>query len=297
NVSTTFVVYKSWKEPGKKLDQDRLIAGLSRELSGIQEALVFAVIPPPIRGLGQSGGFQMMVEDRTELGLAELQRNTDELIQKGNAHPNPQRLATTFSDHSPQVYLDIDRTKAESLQVPPLSVFDTLQGYLGSSFINFFNKFNQVFQVYIQADSRFRLEPKNMRNLYVRNQNREMVPLNALLQVKQIQGWELLPRYNLYPAAPIFGGAAPGFSSGEALKLMEQFARETLPRGMSYDWTSTSYQEKQVGYQAYLIYALSIILVYLVLAALYESWTSPGAVILVVPLALVGVVLALMVRG
>jgi HAE1 family hydrophobic/amphiphilic exporter-1 len=297
NVSTTFVVYKSWKERGKKLDQDRLIAGLSRELAGIQEALVFAVIPPPIRGLGQSGGFQMMVEDRTELGLAELQRNTDELIQKGNSHPNLQRLATTFSDHSPQVYLDIDRTKAESLQVPPLSVFDTLQGYLGSSFINFFNKFNQVFQVYIQADSRFRLEAKNMRNLYVRNLNGEMVPLNTLLQVRQIQGTELVTRYNLYPAAPIFGGAAPGFSSGEALNLMEQLAKETLPRGMAYDWTSTSFQEKQVGYQAYLIYALSIILVYLVLAALYESWTSPAAVILVVPLALVGVVLALMIRG
>jgi len=297
NVSTTFVVYKSWKERGKKLDQDRLIAGLSRELAGIQEALVFAVIPPPIRGLGQSGGFQMMVEDRTELGLAELQRNTDELIQKGNSHSNLQRLATTFSDHSPQVYLDIDRTKAESLQVPPLSVFDTLQGYLGSSFINFFNKFNQVFQVYIQADSRFRLEAKNMRNLYVRNLNGEMVPLNTLLQVRQVQGTELVTRYNLYPAAPIFGGAAPGFSSGEALNLMEQLAKETLPRGMAYDWTSTSFQEKQVGYQAYLIYALSIILVYLVLAALYESWTSPAAVILVVPLALVGVVLALMTRG
>jgi len=178
-----------------------------------------------------------------------------------------------------------------------LSVFDTLQGYLGSSFINFFNKFNQVFQVYIQADSRYRLEPKNMRNLYVRNQNGEMVPLNALLKVKQVQGSELVTRYNLYPAAPIFGGAAPGFSSGEALTLMEQLAKETLPRGMAYDWTSTSFQEKQVGYQAYLIYALSIILVYLVLAALYESWTSPGAVILVVPLALVGVVLALMFSG
>ena len=297
NVSTTFVVYKSWRERGKALDQNRIISNLSRELAGIQEALVFAVIPPPIRGLGQSGGFQMMVEDRTELGLAELQRNTDELIQKGNSHPNLQRLATTFSDRSPQIYLDIDRTKAESLQVPPLSVFDTLQGYLGSSFINFFNRFNQVFQVYIQADSRFRLEPKNMRNLYVRNQNGEMVPLNALLQVKQVQGSELVTRYNLYPAAPIFGGAAPGFSSGEALTLMEQLAKETLPRGMAYDWTSTSYQEKQVGYQAYLIYALSIILVYLVLAALYESWTSPGAVILVVPLALVGVVLALMFSG
>src|SRR2546430_17312471 len=136
-----------------------------------------------------------------------------------------------------------------------------------------------------------------MRNLYVRNQNGEMVPLSALIEVKQTQGTELVTRYNFYPAASISGSAAPGFSSGDALSLMEQLARETLPQGMAYDWTSTSYQEKQVGYQAYLIYALSIVLVYLVLAALYESWTSPGAVILVVPMALVGVVLALMSRG
>src|SRR5215470_423834 len=208
NISTTFVVYKSWKERGKALNQDRIIANLSRELAGIQEALAFVVVPPPIRGLGQTGGFQMMVEDRTSLGLAELQRNTDELIQKGNANPNLQRLATTFSAKSPQLYLDIDRTKAESLQVQPSSVFETLQGYLGSSFINFFNKFNQVFQVYIQADARYRLEPRNMRNLFVRNRNGEMVPLNALLQVRQIQGSELVTRYNLYPAASIYGGAA-----------------------------------------------------------------------------------------
>jgi hydrophobic/amphiphilic exporter-1 (mainly G- bacteria), HAE1 family len=297
NISTTFVVYKGWKERGKGLDQDRIVSGLNRELAGIQEALAFVVIPPPIRGLGQTGGFQMVVEDRASLGLAELQRNTNELIGKGNSNQNLQRLATTFSAHSPQLYLDIDRTKAESLQVLPSSVFDTLQGYLGSSFVNFFNKFNQVFQVYIQADSRYRLEAKDLRNLYVRNQNGEMVPLNALIQVKQSQGSELVTRYNLYPAASIFGSAAPGFSSGQALTLMEQLAAETLPQGMAYDWTSTSYQEKQVGYQAYLIYALSIILVYLVLAALYESWTSPAAVILVVPLALVGVVLAQISRG
>jgi HAE1 family hydrophobic/amphiphilic exporter-1 len=297
NISTTFVVYKSWKERGKALNQDRIVSNINRELAGIQEALAFVVIPPPIRGLGQTGGFQMMVEDRGSLGLAELQRNADELIQKGNSHPNLQRLATTFSAHSPQIYLNIDRTKAESLQVLPSSVFDTLQGYLGSSFVNLFNKFNQIFQVYIQADSRYRLQAKDMRNLYVRNRNGEMVPLNALLEVKQIQGSELVTRYNLYPAASIFGSAAPGFSSGQALSLMEQLAAETLPHGMAYDWTSTSYQEKQVGYQAYLIYALSTILVYLVLAALYESWTSPAAVVLVVPLALVGVVLALMSRG
>jgi HAE1 family hydrophobic/amphiphilic exporter-1 len=198
---------------------------------------------------------------------------------------------------SPQVYLNIDRTKAESLQVLPQSIFDTLQAYLGSSFVNFFNKFNQVFQVYIQADNAYRLQSDDLRHLYVRNQNGEMVPLNALIQVRQVQGTELVTRYNLYPAASIFGAAAPGFSSGQALATMEQLAAETLPEGMSYDWTSTSYQEKKVGYQAYLIYALSIVLVYMVLAALYESWTSPAAVVLVVPIALVGVLLAQLSRG
>jgi hydrophobic/amphiphilic exporter-1 (mainly G- bacteria), HAE1 family len=297
NISTTFVVYESWKERGKGLAQDRIVSGLNRDLAGIQEALAFVVIPPPIRGLGQTGGFQMMVEDRGSLGLTELQRNTSELVQKGNSHSSLRGLATTFSAHSPQVYLNIDRTKTESLQVLPASVFETLQAYLGSSFVNLFNKFNQVFQVYIQADNAYRLQPRDMRHLYVRNRNGEMVPLNALLEVKQIQGTELLTRYNLYPAAAIFGSAAPGFSSGQALGLMEQLAAEALPEGMAYDWTSTSFQEKKVGYQAYLVYALSLILVYMVLAALYESWTSPAAVILVVPVALVGVLLALMSRG
>ncbi|HKX01076.1 MAG TPA: efflux RND transporter permease subunit [Methylomirabilota bacterium] len=297
NVSTTFIVYKNWSERGKALTQDRIVGGLNRSLSGIQEALAFVVIPPPIRGLGQTGGFQMMVEDRRSLGLSELSRQTADLVQKGNASPGLRGLAATFSTRSPQVYLNIDRTKAESLQVLPQSIFDTLQAYLGSSFVNFFNKFNQVFQVYIQADNAYRLQADDLRHLYVRNQNGEMVPLNALIQVRQVQGTELVTRYNLYPAASIFGSAAPGFSSGQALDTMEQLAAQTLPEGMAYDWTSTSFQEKKVGYQAYLIYALSIVLVYMVLAALYESWTSPAAVVLVVPIALVGVLLAQLSRG
>jgi hydrophobic/amphiphilic exporter-1 (mainly G- bacteria), HAE1 family len=297
NFSATFVVYKDWKERGRALTQERIVSGLNRQLAGIQEALAFVVIPPPIRGLGQTGGFQMMVQDRRSLGLAELQRAAAELSQRATSRPGLQGLATTFSYRSPQLYLNIDRTKAESLQVLPASIFETLQAYLGSSFVNFFNRFNQVFQVYVQADAAYRLQPEDMRHLYVRNQNGEMVPLNALIEVKQVQGTELVTRYNLYPAAAVFGSAAPGFSSGQALAQMEQLASETLPQGMAYEWTSTSYQEKKVGYQAYFIYALSLALVYLVLAALYESWTSPAAVIFVVPMALVGVVLALVSRG
>jgi len=297
NISTTFVVYEDWQERGSALDQETIIAGINRELAGIEEAQAFVVIPPPIRGLGQTGGFQLMVEDRASIGLIELQQATNRLVQSGNSQPTLRGLATTFSTSSPQLFLNINRTKAESLQVPLESVFATLQAYLGSSFVNLFNKFNQVFQVYIQADSRYRLEPRDIKNLYVRNQTGGMVPLGTLLEVQRIQGPELITRYNLYPAAAIFGSAAPGFSSGQALSLMERLADRTLPEGMAYDWTSTSYQEKKVGRQAYFIYALSIILVYLVLAALYESWTSPAAVILVVPVALVGVLLGLIMRG
>jgi HAE1 family hydrophobic/amphiphilic exporter-1 len=296
NISTTFVVYKDWKERGSALNQDRIVSNINRQLAAIQEAQAFVVIPPPIRGLGQTGGFQMMVEDRGSLGMAQLQQSTNDLVQSASSQPSLQGLATTFSVRSPQLYLNIDRTKAESLQVPLSNVFDTLQAYLGSSFVNLFNKFNQVFQVYIQADNRYRLQPRDIKSLYVRNQKGEMVPLGTLLDVKPVQGSELVTRYNLYPAAAIFGSAAPGFSSGQAISQMEQIADKTLPEGAAYDWTSTSYQEKKVGNQAYFVYALAIILVYMVLAALYESWTSPGAVMLVVPVALVGVLLSLIIR-
>ena len=297
NISTTFVVYKDWKERGSALNQDRIVSNINRELAGIQEAQAFVVIPPPIRGLGQTGGFQMMVEDRGSLGMGQLQQATNDLVQAASSQSSLQGLATTFSVRSPQLYLNIDRTKAESLQVPLSNVFDTLQAYLGSSFVNLFNKFNQVFQVYIQADNRYRLEPRDIKNLFVRNQKGEMVPLSTFLDVKPTQGSELITRYNLYPAAAIFGSAAPGFSSGQAIGLMEQMAVKALPEGIAYDWTLTSYQEKKVGNQAYFVYALAIILVYMVLAALYESWTSPGAVMLVVPVALVGVLLSLIIRS
>jgi len=297
NVSSTFFAYKDWSERGSALNQDVIISRINRDLAGIQDALAFVAIPPPIRGLGQTGGFQMMVEDRGSLGLDQLMGSTSELLQAGNAQHGLKGLQTTFSVGNPQLYLNIDRTKAEAFQVATADVFATLQSYLGSSYVNLFNKYNQVFQVYVQADDRYRLQPDDIKNLYVRNLNGDMVPLGALMSVQPAHGSELITRYNLYPAAAIFGAAAPGFSSGQALAQMEQMAAQKLPAGMGYDWTSSSYQEKKVGSQAYFIYALSLILVYLVLAALYESWTSPAAVILAVPIALVGILLALMVRG
>ncbi|MGE5442054.1 MAG: efflux RND transporter permease subunit, partial [Bacteroidota bacterium] len=297
NALTTFVPYKDWSERGADLSQDKIVASLRQKLSQIQEAVIIVLIPPPIRGLGQSGGFQMMVQDRASLGLQALDKATQELVRAASSQSGLVGLATTFSARSPQLYLEIDRTKAQSLGVNLDDVFATLQGYLGSSFVNLFNKFNQVFQVYIQAESRFRVQPDDVRSLYVRNSRGEVVPLGTFITVHPTLSSELITRYNLYPAAAVFGAAAPGFSSGEALNLMEQVAENTLPAGMSYDWTATAYQEKQIGNQAYFIYALSLTLVFLVLAAQYESWTSPAAVILTVPIALVGVLLALIIRG
>jgi HAE1 family hydrophobic/amphiphilic exporter-1 len=297
SVSSTFVIFQDWKQRGSQLPQDKIIADINRRLADIQEAQTIVVVPPTFRGLGQTGGFQMMVEDRASLGLGELQDATADVVQAGNSHPNLHGLVSTFNVNNPQLYLDIDRVKAESLQVPVENVIGTLQAYLGSSFVNLFNRFNQVFQVYIQAGSQYRLDPRDIKGLYARNRSGEMVPLGTLLTVRQSLGPELVTRYNLYPAAAIFGSAAPGFSSGQALGLMEQLAHAHLPNGMSFDWTSTSYQESRVGNQAYIIYALSIVLVYMVLAALYESWTYPAVIILVVPIALIGVLIALVIRG
>ncbi|MFP3868004.1 MAG: efflux RND transporter permease subunit [Desulfobacteraceae bacterium] len=297
NIFTTFVTYEDWSKRGSKLSQERIIGNLMHRFAAIQEAEIAVLVPPAIHGLGQSGGFQMMIEDRKSLGLAELQKGVMEVLRAGQGQSGLRGLATTFSARSPQLYLDIDRTKAESLNIPLSNVFTTLQAYLGSSFVNLFNKFDQVFQVYVQAEAPYRSRPEDIKSLYVRNDQGEMVPLGTLLEVKRTLGPELVTRYNLYPAAAVFGAAAPGFSSGQALNLMEQVAQNHLPQGMAFDWTATAYQEKQVGSQAYFIYLLSIVLVFLVLAALYESWTSPAAVILVVPMALVGVLLALIVRG
>ncbi len=296
NSFSTFATYEKWDKRGANLSQAHIIAHLQKELSRLEEAEFAVMVPPPISGLGQAGGFQMMVEDRRSLGLPELEKGVMGLIRAARSQSGLAGLATTFSARSPQLYLDINRVKAESLEIPLDNVFNTLQAYLGSSYVNLFNKFNQSYQVYVQASAPFRLSPENIQSLYVRNNKAEMVPLGTLLSVERMLGAELVTRYNLYPAASVFGGAAPGFSSGEALSLMEQVANHNLPQGMAFDWTATAYQEKQAGNTAYFIYALAIILVFLVLAAQYESWTNPAAVILVVPIALVGVILALISR-
>jgi HAE1 family hydrophobic/amphiphilic exporter-1 len=295
---TTFVVYDDWSERGRDLPQEAIIGQLqARFFSEIQEALLFVIAPPAIPGLGQSGGFQLMVEDRGGRGLADLEKSAWELIRVAGSQSAVRDLATTFSARSPQLFLDIDRTKVESLDIDLSDVFETLQASLGSSFVNLFNKYNQVFHVYVQADALHRREPADIESLYVHNATGDMVPIGTLLDVRRTAGPELVTRYNLYPAAPVYGNARWGFSSGQALALMEEVATSTLPAGIAHDWTGAAFQETRIGHQPYFIFALSITLVFLVLAAQYESWFTPAAVILVVPMAIVGVLLALSARG
>lgn len=296
NAFSIFAVYDKWERRGETLSQKRIIGSLKPRLDDIQEARIVLTTPPPIAGLGQAGGFQMMVEDRRSLGLPELQMVMREIQRVGATQTGLGFMGSTFSAQSPQLFLDIDRTKAQSLQVPLDNVFGTLQAYLGSSYVNLFTKFDQSFQVYVQADAPFRQKVDDIKNLYVRNTRSDMIPLGTLMTVNRRVGSELVSRYNLYPAAPLFGAPAPGFSSGDAIRLMEQLVTQNLPSGMAFDWTATAFQERQLGNTAYYVYALSILLVFLVLAGQYESWTSPLAVILVVPMALVGVILALIAR-
>jgi len=298
NAASVIIVMSPWEartDPG--LGQEAILATLQREFLQIQEAVIFAFPPPAISGLGVTGGFQMMLQDRGAAGLEELEKMVREIVQDGDAQSGLTHLNSTFRVSVPQLLATVDRTQAKTLGVPLDSLFGTLQAYLGSAYVNDFNKFGRTWQVKVQADYPFRVQPNDIRQLEVRDTNGKMVPVGALVDVEPILGPQTILRYNLYPAAAVNGRAAAGFSSGEALRLMEQLAQSKLPRSMGYEWTGMSYQERKVGSQAVVIFALAIVLVFLVLAAQYESWTSPAAVILVVPLAVLGTVIALVVRG
>ena len=298
NAATVFIVMTPWEErTDPSLSQQAILANLQRQLFQIQEAVAFAFPPPAISGLGSTGGFQMQLQDRADVGLEELQKMLVEIIQDGNTQSGLANLNSTFRVDVPQLFAEIDRTKAKTLGIPLSGVFGTLQAYLGSAYVNDFNAFGRTWQVKVQADHQFRIKPSDIRQLDVRNAKEEMVPIGTLVTVEQILGPQTILRYNLYPAAAITGQPAPGFSSGQALNLMEQLAGSKLPPSMGYEWTALSYQEKKVGSEALMVFALAIILVFLVLAAQYESWTSPAAVIMVVPLAVLGTVVALLMRG
>jgi hydrophobe/amphiphile efflux-1 (HAE1) family protein len=298
NAATAFVSFKDWSErKSPELSQQALVGRLMGSLNAIQEPFVLVLVPPPIMGLGVAGGFQMQVEDREGVGMNVLQERTMAIVEAAKQRPEIGMAATQFRAGVPQIYLNIDRAKAEKMGVLVSDVFSTLQANLGSVYVNDFNKFDRTYQVRVQADARFRGDPDLIRRLEVRNRQGGRVPLATLLTHEVKVGPQSVARYNLYPAATINGQAAPGVSSGAALKAMEEVAGQTLPRSMGYDWTAVAFQESKASGESILVFVLAVFLVYLVLAAQYESWILPLAVILVVPIGLLGVVAGVNLRG
>ncbi|MCJ8142642.1 multidrug efflux RND transporter permease subunit [Ancylobacter sp. A5.8] len=295
NAGVAYVILKGWDERDKAgQGLLEIYTSLNKALEAEQDAITFVLVPPPIQGIGNASGFTMMVESKNgSFDFSELQAATQQVVTNAGAQSALQRLNTSFRADVPQYFLSIDRIKAETLGVTVGQVFSTIQGYIGSSYVTQFNQFGQTFQAYIQAESEFRRTPEQVLNLKIRTPAGEMVPIGTLAEVKPVFGPSLITLYNLYPAATIVGGAAQGFSSGQALDIMGQVATKTLPPGMDYEWSAMSYQEEVVGNEIYYVFGLAILLVYFVLAGQYESWIQPLSVLLAVPLALLGTVGAL----
>src|SRR5436309_5187660 len=274
------------------------IAGaLNQQFAAIQEAFVLAVPPPPVMGLGTIGGFKLFIEDRADLGYDALFQTTRSLIGKGYQTPGLAGLFSTFTVNVPQLDADIDRIKAKQQGVPLPNVFETMQVYLGSLYVNDFNRFGRTFQVIAQADAPFRQRPEDITRLKTRNAKGQMVPLGALVKVTETHGPDRAMRYNGYPAAEINGGPAPGFSSGQAAALIAKLAADNLPKGAAFEWTELTYQRILAGNTAIYIYPLCLLLVFLVLAAQYESFRLPLAIILIVPVCLLFAVTGVWLKG
>jgi hydrophobe/amphiphile efflux-1 (HAE1) family protein len=270
----------------KGLTANKIIADLRKRVQQVQGAFILVLPPPPIRGIGTAGGFSLRIEDRAGRGTAMLAAATRDLARAANGTPGLTSVYSPFYADVPQLFVDVDRTKAQMLRVPVSNVFEALQVYLGSSYINDFNLLSRTFRVTAQADGPFRLDRDTISHLRTRNQDGDMVQLGSVVDYREMIGTDRYPRYDLYPSAEINGDTLPGFSSGQAIAAMEKLADANLPDGLSYEWTDLSYQEKTAGNTAVLIFPLSVLFVFLVLSAQYESWTLPIAIILIVPMCL-----------
>ncbi|HEX2199123.1 MAG TPA: efflux RND transporter permease subunit, partial [Burkholderiales bacterium] len=287
NAGIVFATLKSFEERQHPSLSGGAIAGqLNQKFASIQDAFIVIFPPPPVPGLGTTGGFKLYLEDRASLGYEALDKATKAFLAKAYQAPELAGLFSTYQVNVPQLYADLDRTKARQLGVPVTEVFDTMQIYLGSLYVNDFNKFGRTYSVRVQADAPYRARAEDVGLLKVRSSSGEMVPLSALMDVRPAAGPERAIRYNGFLAADISGRSAPGYSSGQARDAIERIAAETLPPGIGYEWTEITYQEILAGNSAIWVYPLAILLVFLVLAALYESLTLPIAIILIVPLSL-----------
>jgi multidrug efflux pump len=299
NALTVFFPLKPFSERIGHPEQSA--AAILRKLQGavspIQDAFVIAIQPPSVRGMGNAGGFQLEIEDRGNAGLAQLQQATNSIVAAANADPGMRGVFSTYRSQVPQLYLNIDREKLQTLNVPISSVFDTLQSYLGSNYTNDFNFLGRTYQVNLQGESGFRSSPDQIQRMFTRNNSGGMVPLGSLLQVQRIYGPDTLSHYNVYPAAQIQGATAPGVSSGQAIETMERFCRQYLPGKFAFEWTQLTYQEVTAGNTAVFIFPLCVFFVFLALAAQYESWSLPLAVILIVPMCLLSALVGVYLRG
>ncbi|HNO59238.1 MAG TPA: efflux RND transporter permease subunit [Plasticicumulans sp.] len=287
NSGIVFVTLKPFEERrSAELSAGAIAAKLNGKFAAIQDAFIAIFPPPPVMGLGTIGGFRLQIEDRAGLGYAELFRQTQNLIAKSHERPELAGLLSSFQINVPQLKTDIDRDKALAAGVAPADVFETLQVYLGSVYANDFNRFGRTYPVYVQAGAERRLEPADVLRLQTRNRDGDMIPLGAFVSVTPGSGPDRVSHYNGYPTAEINGAAAPGFSSGQAQAAMEAIARAELPDGMSYEWTELTYQQLLAGDTTLYVYPLVVLLVFLVLAAQYESLRLPLAVILIVPMCL-----------
>ncbi|QJR15916.1 efflux RND transporter permease subunit [Usitatibacter palustris] len=287
NAGIVFTPLKPFDErKGKGMSGNEIAAELNKQFATIPEAFIAIFPPPPVQGLGTTGGFKLQVEDRASLGFEGLDGAMKAFLAKAWQAPELQGVFSSFQVNVPQLYADIDRTKARQLAVPVTEVFDTMQIYLGSLYVNDFNKFGRTYSVRVQADAPYRARAEDVGSLKVRSTTGEMVPLSALLSVKHSAGPERAMRYNGFLAGDINGRAAPGYSSGQAQDAVERIAKETLPAGVSFEWTELTYQEILAGNSALWVFPIAILLVFLVLAALYESLVLPLSIILIVPMAM-----------
>ncbi len=290
NAGIVFFTLKPFDERSKEEYGLTIAGALNGKFAGLQDAFVAVFPPPSVNGLGQVGGFKMQLEDRAGLGEGELYQAAQALIGKAYQTPQLAGVFSGFQINVPQLFLDVDREKVKQEGILLTDLFQTVQVYLGSLYVNDFNKFGRTYQVIVQADAPFRATADNIAQLKVRNASGEMVPLGSVLQVRESFGPSQGLRYNAYPAADINGGPAPGVSSGEARQLMEQLAAQTLPNGIGFEWTELTYQEILAGNTAIFVFPLCVILAFLVLAAQYESWSLPLAVILIVPMGLLSAI-------
>ncbi len=298
NAGAFWVVLDHWDERSTPETQiQAMVDSLNRRFSQVQGAVVFATRPPPIQGLGATGGFQMELQDVGGSGLELLQQVANDLVEQGRESPVLTSMNTTFRAGVPQLFLEVDREKAKRLDVPLSVIFDTLQANLGSAYVNDFNIFGRVWKVMIQADEPYRIERADITKLQVRSNSGRMVPLATLVDVQDTVGPTVQARYNLYSSASITGDAAAGFSSGQSIATMEEIARNSMPPSMSFEWTGVTYQQLAAGGAAGFIFALAIVFVYLFLAAQYESWTLPFGIIFSVPIAILGASILTLARG